>query len=61
MLAIHLQQIQCPPFDVGQKVRINEDGPGGEVFRIVGATYEYRQVAGAGWNFWLATEDDIEN
>lgn len=61
MLDKHLMEIQHPPFTVGQLVRIKEDGPGGEVHHILGAVYEHRMVPNAGWNFHVATEDQIEN
>jgi hypothetical protein len=62
MLAQHLHEIQNPLFKVGDTVRLKEDGPGGEVYHIVGATYEYRGARDRGWwNFHLATSVDIEN
>jgi hypothetical protein len=60
MLAEHLHEIQNPPFRVGDTVRLKEDGPGGEVYYITGATYEHRTVSDRGWNFHLATADDLE-
>lgn len=61
MLAQHLHEIQNPPFRIGDTVRLKEDGPGGEVYHITGSTYEHRMVADRGWNFHLATADEIEN
>ena len=56
----HLIEILCPPFEVGQKVRIKEDGGHGEVYRVIGINYEHRMVSGQGWNIHIATETDID-
>lgn len=57
----HLNEITYPPFQVGQRVRIKEDGPAGEIYRITGAVYEYRGVPRGGWDFTLATDYEITN
>jgi hypothetical protein len=61
MAAHDLFEISNPPYTMGQFVKIIEDGDGGEVYRVVGVTFDYRMVPGHGWNFWLATDDDITN
>lgn len=59
MFERHLSEIQNPPFKVGQHVRLTGDYPGGEIYRIVGMRYDYRQPPQWAWDFWLATEQEI--
>lgn len=56
----HINEISYPPFQIGQRVKIKEDGPGGEVHRVLGARYEHRMVPSQGWDFHVVPEDGIE-
>ena len=61
MLARHLAELSNPPFKIGQRVRIREDGAGGEVYLVIGLDYEHRMVPARGWSLSVATEDDLES
>lgn len=56
----HLEALANPPFNIGQRVRIIEDGPDGDVCRVMGVQYEHRMVPGGGWSFWVVEEHGID-
>jgi hypothetical protein len=56
----HLNNLSNPPHVIGDRVKIIEDGIGGEVHIIVGAQYDPRPVASSGWSFWVISEDGID-
>lgn len=56
----HLENLANQPLQIGARVRIKDDGMGGEIHRVMGATYEHRMVPCAGWTFWLVEETEID-
>lgn len=56
----HLVNLATQPHDIGSRVRIVEDGPGGDVHIVVGAQYDPRPVASGGWSFWVISEAGID-
>lgn len=54
--------LQDPPFQIGQRVKINEDGDGGEPHIVMGVKYENRMTMhGNGWDIWVVEEDGISD
>ena len=56
-----LNELSNPPFTIGQRVKIKEDGEGGLVHVVMGIKYEHRMVANHGWDIWVVEEDFIES
>lgn len=57
-----LHELQNPPFSIGQRVKIKEDGEGGDVHVVMGIKYEHRMTyQGRGWDIWVVEEDGIDH
>lgn len=54
--------LKNPPFQIGERVTIDEDGDGAEPHVVMGVRYEHRMTAhGKGWDIWVVQEDEIDD
>lgn len=59
---MHLSELKNPPFAIGQRVKIIEDGEGGYPHIVMGIKYEHRMgYHGTGWDIWVVEEDGIDS
>lgn len=55
-------ELENPPFKIGERVKIDEDGEGGEPHIVMGVRYEHRMTMhGNGWDIWVVEEDGIDS
>jgi hypothetical protein len=57
-----IEELKHPPFVIGQRVKIKEDGEGGYPHLVMGIKYEHRLgFMGRGWDIWVVEEDGLDD